>query len=101
MLFRGMRACAGTGNSTLVRLRRDFWPFLFSTTWPGSFFGSFFPQDSGFNYFSASFSGSFRFVFGPRFFVFNKFSGSFFKKVFFFIFESLKPLLKTVLQGLV
>jgi hypothetical protein len=32
---------------------------LFSTTWPGSFLGSFFPQERIFNNFPASFLGSF------------------------------------------
>jgi hypothetical protein len=54
-----------------VALERFSGALVFSTTWPGSFlgsfrfvFGSFFRSPNVFNNFSASFLGSFRFVFG-------------------------------------
>jgi hypothetical protein len=59
---------------------------LFPTTWPGSFLGSFFPQERVFNNFPASFSGSFSFVFVCRIFVFSNFLGSLLKKGILFLF---------------
>ncbi|HXH51751.1 MAG TPA: hypothetical protein VNM47_20610 [Terriglobia bacterium] len=52
---------------------------LFSTTWPGSFLASFFPQERIFNNFPASFLGSFGFVFGGQSFIISNFSASFSK----------------------
>jgi hypothetical protein len=52
---------------------------VFSTTWPASFFGSFFWPSNVFNNFSALFLGLFGFVFQHRSFVFNNFSALFFK----------------------
>jgi hypothetical protein len=68
-----------------------FGRYLFSTTWPGSFLGSFFPQVRVFNNFSASFFGSFSVRFSRRSFVFNNFFGSFSKKGILFCFSRPKP----------
>jgi len=69
-----------------------FCGLLFSTAWPASFSGSFFPQPRIFNNFSGSVSGSVRFAFELRFFVFNNFSGSFFKKGILFCFLAVQKL---------
>jgi hypothetical protein len=77
----------------------NFFDSLFSTIWPGSFLGSFFPQERVFNNFSASFLGSFRFVFWYRSFVINNFSGSFLKKGILFYFFSSDPAKNLFLPG--
>jgi hypothetical protein len=87
MSLQGREEATGTRPKIEVGVSSSFFgDHLFSTTWPGSFLGSFFPQERIFNNFPASFSGSFMASHVVLSCVFNNFPGSFLKKGILFLF---------------